>query len=89
MLEKYKVKRGCIVPIPLAWPSTNKSDGTEVFEMTVSVDNCNILLETRFVSARLLVDTTWVLSVGSFLPLWQLPERGQNWTSNRLHGLHS
>ena len=49
VLKKLKVRRGCTVPSPLSWPSTNKSDGTEQFTMTGLVDGCSIMLETQFV----------------------------------------
>ena len=30
MLRKFMVRRGCTVPSPLTWPSTMKSDATEI-----------------------------------------------------------
>ena len=38
VLKKLKVSRRCTVPGPMAWPSTTKSDGTEGFATTSSVD---------------------------------------------------
>ena len=60
MLKMFIVRRGCTVPNPLSWPSTKKSDGTEEFAMTGSVDGCSILPETKFVGTCLCVDTTEV-----------------------------
>ena len=68
MLKKFMVRRGCSVPIPLTWPSTAKSDCTEEFVTTGSVDGCSVLLESQFVGTRLCVDTTLVLSVRVSLP---------------------
>ena len=49
---KNKVRRGCTVLSPPMWPSTKKSDGTEKFMATGSVDGCNILLVTHYGSYR-------------------------------------
>ena len=65
-------------------PSTKNSDGIEKFMMTGSVDAHGVLPETQLVGVCLHMDTTRVLSVGGFLPLWELPERGHNLTSLRL-----
>ena len=70
MLKKYKVRRGCTVPIPLTRPPTKKSDGTKEFATTDSMDGCNDLPENQFVGNRLRVDTTRILSVGGYLPPW-------------------
>ena len=44
-----------------------KSDSTEMFAMTGSVDGCRVLPETQVVGTRLRVDTTRVVSVGGLL----------------------
>ena len=67
MLNKLKVRRGCTVPSSLTWPSAKKSDGTEKFATTGSVDGCSILMETQFVGTHLSMDTTQALSVGGSL----------------------
>ena len=46
---KFAVRRGCTVPNPLIWPSTEKSDGTEktqtqFVETYLHVDTSNIYL---------------------------------------------
>ena len=79
--ENFKVRGGWVHS---PQPSTKNSDGIEKFTMTGSVDGHSVLPETQFVGARLHMDTTQVLSVGDFLPLWELPERGHNLTSLRL-----
>ena len=61
------MRRGCTDPSPLTWPTTEKSDGTDKFAMTSSVDGCRILLD-QFVGNHLRKDSTWALSVGDFLP---------------------
>ena len=53
----------CTVPSPLARPSTKKSNGTNEFTTTDSMDGCNVLPETLFVGTRMRVDTTRVSSV--------------------------
>ena len=68
MLKKLKVIRGSTVSSPLTLQSTKKSDGTNEFMTTDSMDGCNVLPETQFVGNRLRVDTTRVLSVGVSLP---------------------
>ena len=45
---------------------TKKSDGTEKFATTGSVDSCSVLSETQFVGTRIRVDTIRVLSVDDF-----------------------
>ena len=52
-----------------------KSDVTEKFATTVSVDGCGVLSETHNVWNGLNVDITRVSSVGNFLPISELPER--------------
>ena len=84
MLKKCNVRRGCSVPNPLTFPSTKNTDGTKTLAMTGSVDSCSVLSETLFVGTCLRVDTTRVLYVGGFIPLWELPEIGQSLTSYRL-----
>ena len=84
MLKKLKVRRGCTVPSPLTWPFTKKFDGTEKNAMTGSVERCSVLSESQFVATRLRVDTTRISSVGDFYLIWELPERGQSLTSNRV-----
>ena len=69
MLKKLKVRRGCTVPSPLTWPSTNKSDGTKEFATTDSMDGCSVQAESQFVGSRMRVDTTWALSVEFHSPL--------------------
>ena len=54
---------------PLTWPSNQKSDCTEKFVMTGSVDGRSVLPETQFVGTRVHVDTTQVLPVGVFFPM--------------------
>ena len=89
VLRKLNVRKGCTVPSPLSWPFAKKSDGTNEFATTDSMDGCNVLPETQFVGSRLRVDATWVLSVGGSLPPWGAADKGQSLTSNRLYGLHS
>ena len=84
VLKIFKVRRGCIVPGPLTWLSTNKSDGVEKLVMTGSVDGCSVLSEIQFVGTCLRVDTTQVLFVGGSLSLCELPERGQSLTSTHI-----
>ena len=88
MLKKLNVRIGCTVSRQLTWPSTKKSDDTETFATSGSVDVWSVLPETRFVGSCLCVNTTWVLSVGGVLPLWQLPERCHGMASNRVWGLN-
>ena len=78
--------KGCTVPRPLTWPSNKKSNGTEEFVTTSSVDGYSVLLKTHIDGTRLRVDTTHILFIGCSLPLCELPERGQSFTSNRLSG---
>ena len=49
VLKKFKVRRGCTASSPLSWPSAKKSNGTEEFAMTGSVDGCCGLPENQFV----------------------------------------
>ena len=67
MLKKLRVRRGCTVPSQLTWLSTRKSDGTQVFATTGSVDGCSVLLETQFAETCLREDIMLVLSVGGSL----------------------
>ena len=83
VLKKLKVRRGCTVPSQISWPSTEKSNSTEVFATTGSVDCCIVLPEIRFVGTSLREDNTRVLDVDSSPPIGDLPERGQKWTSSR------
>ena len=64
MLVKVKVRRGCIVPSPLNFPSTRKSNGTEQIASTGSMVDCSVLLEIQLVGNHLRVDTTLILCVG-------------------------
>ena len=48
MVSEFIVRRGYTVPIPLTWHSTRKSDGTEKFAMTGSVDGFSVLPKTQF-----------------------------------------
>ena len=57
------------VPNLLTWPSTKKSNGTEKFATTGTVNGCSVGLETQFVRTRLCMDTTQVLFVEGSLPL--------------------
>ena len=84
MVKEFIVRMGYTVPIPLTWHSTRKSDGTEKFAMTGSVDGFSVLPKTQFFGTRLHVDTTWALHVGVPFPLWELPWRGHSLTSNQL-----
>ena len=70
MLRKFNVRRGCTVPSPLTRPPTKKSDGTKEFATTDSIDDCNVLPETKFVGTRLRVVTTLILFVGVPFPPW-------------------
>ena len=54
--------------------STKKSDGTEGFLMTGSVDGCSVLPETQFADTCLRANTTQVLSVGGFPPTMEAAE---------------
>ena len=58
VLKKFKVKNGCAVPSPLTWSSIKKSDGSEEFAMTGSVDSCSVLPEYQYFRTHLHVDTT-------------------------------
>ena len=80
-VEEVQSKKGVLSPQPTNLP-TKKSDGTEKFATTGSVDSSIVLPETHFVRTRLRVDNTVALSVGGFLPLWEYQERGQILTSN-------
>ena len=82
---KLMVKRMCPIPSPLTWQSTKKTNGSNEFATTDSMDG----LETTFVGTRLRVDTTRVFYVGVPIPLGRLPERGQRTTSNRRLWHHS
>ena len=62
MLKKIKVRRECTVLGPLTLPSTKRSDGTEKFTTTGSVDDCSVLPETQFVGTLLRMNTTQLLS---------------------------
>ena len=64
MLKKYEVRRGCTVSRKQTWPYTKKSDGTEEFVMTDSMDGCSVLPESQFVGTRLRVNTTRDIYVG-------------------------
>ena len=44
-----EVRRGCTVPSTPTWPLNKKSDGTETFATTSSVDGYSVLPETKFV----------------------------------------
>ena len=57
-------------PSSLTWPSSKKSDGTEEFATTGSMDGCSVLPETQFGGTRLRVVITRVLSLGDSLPHW-------------------
>ena len=46
VLRKLIVRRGCTVPSTVTSSTTKKSDGTEKFAMTGSVDGCSVLSET-------------------------------------------
>ena len=78
VLKKIRVGRECTVPSPLRNPMAQKRLDDRM------VDGCSILLETQLVVIHLPMDTTQVISVGGSLRLWELPERGQILTSNRL-----
>ena len=69
MLMKFKVRRWCIVSSPNTWPSTKKSNDTEEFVTTGSMDDCSVRPEAQFAGTRLRVDTTRVLSEGGFLSI--------------------
>ena len=84
MLMKLSVRRDSTVTNPLTWPSNKMSDGTENLATTGSVDGCTVLPEPQLDGNRQRVDTTRALFVGDFIPIWELPERGQSLTSNRL-----
>ena len=83
VLKKLRVRREYTVASSLSWPSTKKSDGTEVLATSGSVDGCSVLPKTMFVGIRLCVDTTQGLSVGGSFPLGELLDRGQSLTSSR------
>ena len=68
VLKMAKFRMVCTVSSPLTWPSNKKSDGTDEFATTGSVDGCSIRPETHFNGTRLHVDTTQVLSVGAPVP---------------------
>ena len=68
--------KGYTFPRQLTWPSTKKSDGTEKFAMTGSVDGCSVQTESQFVWTNMRMDTTQIL--------WVMPERGPSLTSKRL-----
>ena len=81
---KVKVRRGCTVPRPLTWPSTKKSEGTEKIAMTAQwmvAESC--LRPSLSGLACAWTPHGFYLQEVSF-PLWELPERGQSLTSNRL-----
>ena len=69
VLRKFNVRRGCTVPSPLTWPSTEKSDGTKEFATTYSMDISDVLPETKFIGTCLHVYIKQVLSVGFCSPL--------------------
>ena len=56
VLKMLKVRRGCTVPSPLSRPSTTKSNGTEEFATTNSVDGCSVSPETQFIGTHLHVE---------------------------------
>ena len=84
MLKKIKVRRST-VPNKLTWPSTKKSDDSENFVTTGSVDGCSVpggdpVCRDTLARGHHMIH---IIHSGS-IPLWELPERGQSLTSNRL-----
>ena len=47
--KQFKVRRWCTIPSQLTWPSTKKSDGTDVFVTVRFVGGRSVLLEMQLV----------------------------------------
>ena len=78
------VRRECTISSSLTWTSNKKSDGTEEFAMTGSVDGCKVLLKTQFAGIRLCLDNTLVLSVGGSLTPMGAGGKTPEFASNHL-----
>ena len=88
-MKRMKVKR-VTFHCQLTWPSTMKSDGSEEFAATGSVDGIRVNPETHFIAARMYVDTTLALAIGdSFLPLGAAGERPDSLHHSAVHGYNS
>ena len=81
VLKKFKVRRVCTVPSPVAWLLTEKSDGSEMFATTGSLDGSNILPVFWYLPAH--GHHTEFIYWGSLTPI-VAAERGQSLTSNNL-----